>query len=68
MTGAPFMSLQQLIDRIASTTTDLAAMLAAGKPVPALNLRRSARMPVLAALHSILQRPIVLITDRADHA
>ena len=33
-----------------------------------LNLPRSARLPVLAALHSDLNRPILLVTDRADHA
>ena len=34
----------------------------------ALGLRRSARLPVLAALHTCLKRPILLVTDRADHA
>jgi transcription-repair coupling factor (superfamily II helicase) len=33
-----------------------------------LGLPRSARLPVLAALHSDLNQPILLITDRADHA
>ncbi len=33
-----------------------------------LGLQRSARLPVLAALHSDLKIPILLITDRADHA
>lgn len=33
-----------------------------------LGLPRSARLPVLAALHADLNLPIVLITDRADHA
>jgi transcription-repair coupling factor (superfamily II helicase) len=31
-------------------------------------LPRAARLPVLAALHQDLNRPILLITDRADHA
>jgi hypothetical protein len=32
-----------------------------------LGLPRSARLPLLAALHSDLNRPILLLTDRADH-
>ena len=35
---------------------------------PGIGLRRSARLPVLAALHTELQIPILLITDRTDHA
>jgi transcription-repair coupling factor (superfamily II helicase) len=35
---------------------------------PALGLRRSARLPVLAAIYKELQVPILLITDRSDHA
>ena len=34
----------------------------------AIGLQRSARLPVLAALYSDLKKPIVLVTDRADHA
>jgi len=40
----------------------------AGKASSALSLPRSARLPVLAALHGDLNQPILLITDRADHA
>ena len=36
--------------------------------VPRLGLRRSARLPVLSALSSALQKPILLLTDRADRA
>ncbi|MGW8249948.1 MAG: transcription-repair coupling factor, partial [Anaerolineales bacterium] len=36
--------------------------------LPSLGLRRSARLPVLAALYRQEQRPILLVTDRADHA
>src|SRR5215211_2807345 len=39
-----------------------------GKQLPGLGLPRAARLPVLAALHQDLNRPILLITDRADHA
>jgi transcription-repair coupling factor (superfamily II helicase) len=38
------------------------------KNPPALALPRAARLPVLAALHTELNQPILLITDRADHA
>jgi transcription-repair coupling factor (superfamily II helicase) len=33
-----------------------------------IGLPRSARLPVLASLHADLNQPILLITDRADHA
>ncbi|MGE5462292.1 MAG: transcription-repair coupling factor [Syntrophothermus sp.] len=39
-----------------------------GKQLPGLGLPRAARLPVLAALHQDLNRPILLITDRADHS
>src|SRR6266542_2379509 len=39
-----------------------------GKQLPGLGLPRTARLPVLAALHQDLNRPILLITDRADHS
>src|SRR5215208_4748905 len=39
-----------------------------GKQIPGLGLPRAARLPILAALHQDLSRPILLITDRSDHA
>jgi transcription-repair coupling factor (superfamily II helicase) len=39
-----------------------------GKQLPGLGLPRAARLPLLAALHQDLDRPVLLITDRADHA
>ncbi len=39
-----------------------------GRKIPALGLSRAARLPVTAALQADLQLPILLITDRADHA
>ena len=36
--------------------------------LPGLGLPRAARLPVLASLHQDLDRPVLLITDRADHA
>ena len=38
------------------------------KLLPGLGLPRSARLPLLAALHADINQPILLITDRADHA
>jgi transcription-repair coupling factor (superfamily II helicase) len=39
-----------------------------GTQLPGLGLPRAVRLPVLAALHRDLNWPILLITDRADHA
>ncbi len=38
------------------------------KQLPGLGLPRAARLPVLAALHQDVERPILLVTDRADHS
>ena len=46
----------------------LLTQLYAGKPASGLGLPRSARLPVLASLHADLNQPVLLITDRADHA
>jgi transcription-repair coupling factor (superfamily II helicase) len=50
-------AFQQVIDDLKSRQSQ-----------PGLGLARSARLPVLAALHEVLTQPILLITDRADHA
>jgi transcription-repair coupling factor (superfamily II helicase) len=39
-----------------------------GRQLPGLGLPRAARLPLLATLHQDLDRPVLLITDRADHA
>jgi transcription-repair coupling factor (superfamily II helicase) len=39
-----------------------------GKQVPGLGLPRAVRLPLLTALHADTSRPLLLITDRADHA
>src|SRR5512134_1863552 len=39
-----------------------------GKQLPGLGLPRAARLPLLARLHQDLNRPVLLITDRSDHA
>ncbi len=46
----------------------LRADVSAGMLLPGLSLLRSARLPVLAALREDLNRPILLLTDRADRA
>jgi len=46
----------------------LSQLLTNGQQLPGLGLPRAARLPVLAALHQDLSRPILLITDRSDHA
>jgi len=38
------------------------------RPKPGLGLPRAARLPLLASLHQDLNVPVLLITDRADHA
>jgi len=46
----------------------LLASLKSGQPQPALALPRAVRLPVLAALHADMNRPVLLATDRSDHA
>ncbi|MBL8063114.1 MAG: transcription-repair coupling factor [Anaerolineales bacterium] len=46
----------------------LLSELNAGKPASGLGLPRSVRLPILASLHADIHQPILLITDRADHA
>src|SRR4030067_1102545 len=62
------MELETIIDRIASSSIDLIQAIREGRSVPPLGLRRSARLPWLAALYQSLERPLLLITDRNDHA
>jgi transcription-repair coupling factor (superfamily II helicase) len=65
-----------VLSQIASASTDLISFLQAGGDVPkrdsipfySLGLRRSARLPILAIVYKETKRPILLVTDRADHA
>ncbi|MDI6770547.1 MAG: transcription-repair coupling factor [Anaerolineales bacterium] len=59
-----------LLDQIRSLPAyqSLLAALKTGQILPGLALPRAARLPVLAALHADLSQPLVLVTDRADHA
>jgi transcription-repair coupling factor (superfamily II helicase) len=60
------MALEPLIEKIAISVKPLGMALQAGNARPSLGLRRSARLPVLAALQSTLQFPILLLSDRSD--
>ncbi|MGA2489409.1 MAG: transcription-repair coupling factor [Anaerolineales bacterium] len=62
--------MQHLLDPIWQLPAyqQLVVGLKSGQPQPGLALPRAARLPVLAALHKSLGQPILLVTDRADHA
>ncbi|HEX7976923.1 MAG TPA: hypothetical protein VF498_21120, partial [Anaerolineales bacterium] len=62
------MQLESLVKQIAESAQDLIESLERGERPPALGLRRAARLPVLTALFTRLQRPVLFLTDRADHA
>ncbi len=68
------MELTDLVQVISSGIADLAQCLegassrALGERLPALGLRRAARLPALAALYARFERPTILLTDRADRA
>jgi transcription-repair coupling factor (superfamily II helicase) len=62
--------MQIILDKIHSLPQyqQLLKDLQAQKEIPGLGLPRAARLPVLAALQQDFAGPILLITDRADHA
>ena len=60
--------LADLIQQIAPKCEGLFKSIAEKAPLPALNLRKSARLAILAAIYRRYNQPILLITDRADHA
>jgi transcription-repair coupling factor (superfamily II helicase) len=62
------MPLDLLVQKIAENSTELISQLQKAEGPPALGLRRSARLPVLAALQERLNLPILLLTDRVDAA
>ena len=62
------MELESIITIIAAASSELTNAIQAGHSVSALGLRRSARLPWLAALQQSLECPLLLITDRNDHA
>ena len=62
--------LEYLLSQIRSLTQyqQLLKQLQTGVGLPGLGLPCAARLPVLAALHQDFAGPILLVTDRADHA
>lgn len=70
------MSLDLIVRLIASSSRELVEWVKANAtphsttniPSYSLGLRRAARLPLLSALQSETKRPVLLVTDRADHA
>ena len=62
------MELDRIVDTITAASTDLFHLEETGQTIPALGLRRAARLPWLAALRQTSHHPLLLITDRNDHA
>ncbi|HVF24443.1 MAG TPA: transcription-repair coupling factor [Anaerolineales bacterium] len=62
--------MEFILDNIRSLSQyqQLLKQLQTGMSLPGLGLPRAARLPVLAALHQDFTGPILLVTDRADHA
>src|SRR6185436_12234786 len=62
--------MQPILDKIRSLPQyqQLLNQFQASGVQPGLGLQRAARLPVLATLLEDTQRPILLITDRSDHA
>jgi transcription-repair coupling factor (superfamily II helicase) len=62
------MKLETIINSIAEASSGLFRIIEEGHSIPPLGVRRSARLPWLVALRQSIERPILLITDRNDHA
>jgi transcription-repair coupling factor (superfamily II helicase) len=62
------MEIERIVDTIAAASNDLFQLVGQRRAIPPLGLRRSARLPWLAAFFQSLQRPLLLITGRNDHA
>ncbi|MFN8401729.1 MAG: transcription-repair coupling factor [Anaerolineales bacterium] len=62
--------MQQLLSQLRTLPSyqQVLSELNARKQVSGLGLPRATRLPLLAALHADVNQPILLITDRADHA
>ena len=62
--------MQILLDIIRglSQYQQLLRQIETGEKIPGLGMPRAARLPILAALHQDLNQPILLVTDRSDHA
>jgi transcription-repair coupling factor (superfamily II helicase) len=62
------MDLESIINSIATASSELFRIVEQGHSLPPLGVRRSARLPWLAALRHSIERPLLLLTDRNDHA
>jgi transcription-repair coupling factor (superfamily II helicase) len=62
------MDLRSYVEAISASTNPITEKLQPGSPLLSLKLRRSARLPVLAALRQKMDVPILLLTNRTDHA
>ena len=62
------MQLDAVIKTISESSTPITEAIRSGLAVEQLGLRRSARLPVVCSLYRELGWPILLVTDRADHA
>jgi len=62
------MDISGITNAISSASNELFQAIETRLSIPPLGIRRSARLPWLAALHLTIQRPLLLITDRNDHA
>ena len=62
--------MKPILDKIRSLPQyqQLLSQLQVNGVQPGLGLQRAARLPLLAGLLEDTQRPILLITDRSDHA
>jgi transcription-repair coupling factor (superfamily II helicase) len=62
------MDLESIVNSIATASSELFRMVEEQYSLPALAVRRSARLSWVAALRQSIERPLLLITDRNDHA
>jgi transcription-repair coupling factor (superfamily II helicase) len=62
------MELDRIITTIAAGSQGLFQSIEQRQNLPPMGLRRSARLPWLAALYQSIPRPILFVTDRNDHA
>jgi len=62
------MALTPITQIISQASAELIAAVQVGGTPPCLSLRRAARLPWLTALYSQLERPLLFITSRTDHA
>jgi transcription-repair coupling factor (superfamily II helicase) len=60
--------METIIEAVGAALADLISLLKRGENLPPLGLRRSSRLPVLAALYRLIDRPVLLVTDRYDRA